>query len=669
MTDSALRIRELRLAGVPGTDSTYGLSFKDNNGEWRPLSIIAGPSQTGKTSVADFIRYCLGDDEHPQHPEILGAVRSALLEIELGDQVMTIERAATGSPSTFASVWQVPLADIQGGRDQRISTEPPSDPEGLSQFVLGGFGLDGVSLPEAPTKEESRTHLLSIRDVFRVMFLPNERLDNKDLAYERSNFMVRQKFRQLVDVIFGVHDPEGAQLAASIKAATEAVNEAKRAEAALTQLANDDHPAGPAELQMILTQAETDIEAATAEIAALDAQQRTNDGALAELRSRLDSAQEAATRANVRVRDRVSLLSRLSALRAQYADDRKKLTFLTEAEKLFDPLNVVTCPACMSSLAAAPMLVAGQCSLCGSHVGEIDESATDTVEADGVGEAPTGENRMLEAELRAVSRRLTDLNEYWERLDRDRARLERVRDGAEQAAERAADAINQVAQTPAPWLAARDDVSARLGESRLVAQDARAGLKVWQRVTDAQERRERLELTAKRLREQRQASANRPDRGAVVRALSERFARILDDFDYPKLSGAKIDDNLTPQVRGLNYSAASSGGLVLISLAYHLAIWELAFERQAAAPGLLVIDSPQKNLGHAADQGDPDFADTRLVENFYAHVRDWLSTDGVGAQLIVIDNSPPESVADSVVVHYTRDPEVPPYGLITDAVD
>ena len=179
----------------------------------------------------------------------------------------------------------------------------------------------------------------------------------------------------------------------------------------------------------------------------------------------------------------------------------------------------------------------------------------------------------------------------------------------------------------------------------------------------------RLEVKAQRLREQRQAVANRPDRSAVIRALSERFAAILGDFGYPKLSGALIDDQLMPQVRGLNYSAASSGGLVLISLAYHLAIWELAFEREDAAPGLLVIDSPQKNLGHAADQGDPDFADTRLVENFYRHVQEWLAQDGIGAQLVIIDNSPPASVEQHVVVHYTRDPEVPPYGLITDAVE
>ncbi len=138
---------------------------------------------------------------------------------------------------------------------------------------------------------------------------------------------------------------------------------------------------------------------------------------------------------------------------------------------------------------------------------------------------------------------------------------------------------------------------------------------------------------------------------------------------YPKLSQPYLDGQLMPSVRGLPYTAASSGGLVLISLAWYLTIWEVAHEHAAAAPGLLIIDSPQKNLGHSARSDDRDFADTRLVEGFYRHVRNWLAHDGIGAQLVVIDNSPPQSVADDVVVRYTRDPAVPPYGLIDNATD
>lgn len=96
-------------------------------------------------------------------------------------------------------------------------------------------------------------------------------------------------------------------------------------------------------------------------------------------------------------------------------------------------------------------------------------------------------------------------------------------------------------------------------------------------------------------------------------------------------------------------------------------MWEIAHETSAAAPGLLVIDSPQKNLGHNSGANDTDFADATLVENFYMHAKSWLATEGTGAQLIVIDNSPPDAVTDDVVVRYTRNAKIEPYGLITDA--
>lgn len=661
---SGVRVRELRLAGVAGK-GPYGVSFLDEHDEWRSLGVIAGPSHTGKTSIADFVRYLLGDDEHPLHQEIVGAVRSALLEIELDGQVTTIERAAAGQASAFASVWRKGLADLVDADELRVTTEPTSDPEGLSQLVLSGFGLDGIGLPVAPTKEGSGTQLLSIRDVFRVMFLPNHRLDNMDLTFENSNYMVRQKFRQLIDVMFGVHDPQGAQLQASTKAANDAVNAAKRAENALKDLAQADYPAGVLELQQMLDVATNEIAATSNDIAALDTIQRTNAGAISEMRARLDRAQSASSEATVRARGRVSLLARLTALRAQYADDKKKLTFLREAERLFNPLDVVTCPACMSRLATAPSLVDGVCSLCHNHVG-ADGGAKETQTS-----SPEGSSGhdLIESELQAVSRRLADLNDYWARLDADRTRLEQMRDDAEEAVERLAEALDRVVETPAPWLAERDALTSRRAQAQLEEQFAEAGLRVWQRVSDAQQRRERLEVTLRRLRAERASSKKRPDRAAVIRALSERFTAILEDFEYPKLSDTWIDDDLVPHVRGMLYTAASSGGLVLISLAYHLAIWELAFERDADAPGLLVIDSPQKNLGHGVVETDPDFADTRLVENFYRHAQRWLAGDGVGAQLIVIDNTPPNLVKDHVVVHYTRSAQIGPYGLITDAVD
>ena len=64
-----------------------------------------------------------------------------------------------------------------------------------------------------------------------------------------------------------------------------------------------------------------------------------------------------------------------------------------------------------------------------------------------------------------------------------------------------------------------------------------------------------------------------------------------------------------------------------------------------------------------------DVDSQRCARGYLPSLWNWLATDGVGAQLIVIDNSPPDTVSEHVVVHYTRNAMIPPYGLITDAVD
>jgi len=71
--------------------------------------------------------------------------------------------------------------------------------------------------------------------------------------------------------------------------------------------------------------------------------------------------------------------------------------------------------------------------------------------------------------------------------------------------------------------------------------------------------------------------------------------------------------------------------------------------------------------GHNATPDD-DFADAALVDRVHAHAKHLLSTAVQGAQLIVVDNSPTESVSDDVVTECTRRADIPPYGLIADAV-
>lgn len=433
-----IRLVELKLEGLAALGGSYGVSFRHGT-SWRPLSVIAGPSQTGKTAVIDFVRYCLGESAHPQHPEVLSSVRSALLEAVLADLPATIERATAGTASSFASVWPAPLAMLRETGEQRLSTEPTSDPEGLSQFVLAACGLDNIALPEAPKKGESAGQILSIRDLFRIMWLPNDRLDSKNLVFENSNHMVSQKLQQTIDVMFNVHDAAGNDLAVRLRHASDAANEAARAAKALRGIVQDEHPTGPLALQGELERAHRDGERFEAELEHLDREHRASQDGVTLLRRTLERRQDEASAAAVRVRNRESLVERLASLRGQYADDKRKLTFLREAERLFDPLRVTVCPACLSALESSPAIRNGACSLCGQHLPDdrtdltLGEAA-EVTESSGLSRSTVA---VIEAELKATSRRLDELNDYWARLDEDLKTLRAAQQDADTAVEQA----------------------------------------------------------------------------------------------------------------------------------------------------------------------------------------------------------------------------------------
>lgn len=698
---SGIRINELRLGGLPGTDKTYGASFRGaDGGGFRPLSVIAGPSLTGKTTIVDFIMYCLGDKSHPQKDEVRDAVRSAYVEVELDGRATVLERSATGEASKFALVWEdAALSTVSETQSSRYLVEPTSDPEGYSQYLLAACNLDNILLPDSTVKDETATVLLSIRDLYDVMFVPNERLDNKNLVFEQSPHSKRQKFRQTVDAIFGVHDNQDVILQRRYTNAREEANNAKARAQALRGFAEEEHPRGPAVLATDLTEADALVVALTTELATLDQQQSANQQASSQLRTQLIETERAARDARVRVRDRESLLARLDALRAQYADDQRKLNFLLDAERLFDPLHVTTCPVCFNHLDPEPTVEDGTCSLChhavptvavesaspdGGDDAEVDISSADSGPAEGevggsISTAATTDASpstgtaaladaapVIAAELRNVNKRLKSLNEYATRSRVHLNVLTAEQIETEARANAAASAVDAITTSPAPWIAARDRLSARIADAQMDAQAAKAGSNVWQRVADADDTFERLDRQAKAILAQRRSQKARPDRNAVISSISKRFGEILGEIQYPKLSNPMIADDLVPHVRNHPYTEASSGGVVLVGLAWNLAVWEVAHETGADAPGLLVIDSPQKNLGHDS-KDDADFADTTLVENFYRHVKTWLAGDGAGAQLIVVDNSPPEIVADDVVIRFTRNSSVPPYGLIPEA--
>ncbi|MFE1824876.1 DNA recombination protein RecN [Streptomyces anulatus] len=653
-----IRIRRLRLVGM---ERSYDVDFTAEE-RVRNLSVIAGAFSSGKTAVLEFIAYGLGAKRHPRHQEVLRKVRSCLLEVELSGEPHVIERSV-GEPSKVAFVRRGTLDSRATSRPESRTIDPPGSPESLSSLLLRHCKLEGVQLREAPTNSESRTDPLSFRDLMWLAFLPNERVADKNFLFE-NDYMRKHKLRQVLDVAFGVHDDRAVELGQRIQELGGRLSRAKAELAAARAFVVEQDPTA-LNGESTPTVHERELADITSQLEELDRRAQAGTQFAAQLRHRHKEEAGNSRRAAAVLRDCETQLQRLMPLRAQYADDLLKLGMLGEAQQLFDPLSVTTCPSCLNRLSAPPTADNGRCSMC-RHELNAQEGTLVLGVAD-AGSQP-GEGRVdVKAETRSTKARLREITSYIDELGDSLAALKLQAEDAALREEEAAAALD-AATSPSvsPFLAARDDLHRKREQALRQREQAENAVKLREGLTKRADVVERHETDISRLREElaRLGDASH-DRDRVIAKISNRYGELLRAWRYPKVSTPFIKTDLTPFVRGEPYQEASSGARTLLTLAWQLAVFEIAVEEGAAHPGFLMIDSPQKNLGHGGTL-DAVIADAVAIGDFYQHLSRWVADRGSRAQLIVADNSPPPLVENDVVVRYSRNEDRPPYGLIDD---
>ncbi len=646
-----LRVLHLRLSGAL---RSYDVSFTDHAGDVAPLSVIAGEISTGKTSILQFITYCLGGRQFPLHDEIRQAVNAALLEIDINGVVYVIERACVGQPSKAAMLHSCGLDELaEPHQSVEHSLTPSSDPKSLSYFLLGHLGLAKIDLKEAPKKSASGVDRLSIRDLMRLMYVRYEDLGAEYLLRENQP-VVRLKNEQVIDVLFHAHDNHAASVAAEVKKIQEDLD---RGEAELATiiafLAEQQVPA-----RDVLLESMAAINAELASSEALLEQVETEMSAAAEFgeeqrAAHLRAMQVANKAANER-RAATTQIERLTALAAQYDQDVKKLEFAKEANTLFDPLMIAICPWCQQPVATGSPST-GECTVCHQML-RADELES---ELD------------LDRELRAVKRRQSELAGYLDELHASARDAEQTVEASVLQARASQRSLDEVMQARfSPFIDQRD----QLVSSIAAATQDMAQLEKYVSMHDsAQRRHDELGQLRQQLNdlqiELASAQATRLTRADAVTVLTERFAEILEAFQFPKLTDPHLDDRYVPHARGVRYNQlGSAGARTLVTLAWHLAIFEVAVTSGGPHPGLLMIDSPQKGLRATPGEQADEFQAPSIATSVYQHLMTWADSDvGRTTQIIVVDNSPQPIAEEAVIVRYTASASVPPYGLIDDA--
>jgi hypothetical protein len=643
-----IRLRRLRLHA---DGRTYDVDFRGGafRGEAdapRPLSVIAGAFGTGKTTILEFVDYCLGASDHPRHPAVTPKIRAATLEVELSGTPYLIERAV-GEPSTYAYVCPGRLDEGGAASPERRPLRPAGAPNSLSGLLLSHCKLEGVRLRDSLAGGEAVTDPLSFRDLMWLCFLPNERLDDRNLLFENVP-MKNLKLRQVIDVVFDVHDDRAIERGRRVRTLEAALGAAREAYRIARTFVAEIEPGSRADLAGLEQAAKAELAACAQATAELDAAARSDTGFAGELRERHARAAGEARRAAALLRDRETQAERMTSLRATYADDVTKLVMLAEAGSLFPPMRLDVCAACLTP--ATP-----------------GERRCATCQADLEQQAPGDGPPDVHTELRSARARLTELTEYLDHLERDLPRQRAAAERAQEVESRAAAEVDTAtAHAVTPYLAQRDALARRREEAAASLQRAVGGLRLLAGLQQRADAVDSLQAQLHSLRDELAgAGAVAPGAGrtAVVRRVGQRFRDILREWDFPRAEDAYVADDLTPFTGAERYTAASPGGRTLIALAWQLALFEVAWESRSPHPGFLLLDSPQKNLGQ--DEG----ADGAVIGRVYRHIEGWLAGAGTGAQVVVADNAPPPTADSDVIVRFSRRADRPPYALIDDEIE
>ena len=354
--------------------------------------------------------------------------------------------------------------------------------------------------------------------------------------------------------------------------------------------------------------------------------------------------------------DQRDYLSKLYLLLNQYESEIEKRQMAKDGYFAFSQYEFAVCPNCLNPLRVSKE-IQDVCCLCGS---EKNEDASELL--------------ILEKEVRQIKRKTTELKKFIEAED---MKLDSLISIEKQHWKDLAEAERELQHLyngyDNPRLEQIELLNYEIGQRMRLQFDLDQKMKmieelqgIEKRLMDKKDSLENLRDTIKRLS---QATNDKKD---LIQAVTVQFTEVLEAFEFPKLDDSYISEaNYLPYVRGRKYDDIGSlAGVSLITMGYYLAVLLKGIEGECHHLGLLLIDSPRKNLGAKMSLDlDKEFKDEKI---YNALVRYFIH---IGAdhedeiQLIVVNNGYPDFLPQNcIVAEFDTERDDLPNGLIDDDI-
>ena len=553
------------------------------------VTVIHGPSDTGKSFIVDAIDFVLGAGELKEIPERKGYTRVLLgMELPNGERI-TLARSVDGGK---VYLYQSCIRDASSiAPDQELAPKHDTKKtDNISRFLLGQIGLDGKKVRKS---KHNVTNTLSFRDLIRLCLIDEIKIQSKDKPGFSGQSIHETKEASVIKLILTGEDdsdliavPTPQQKRLLREAQQEIVQRMLR-EIEL-QLQDVAEPKNLSE-QLDRLNAEIDVRNAKLEplleernefLAIYKQRQTEND-----FRSMEKSEAE-------------TLRSRFTILEKQYESDLARLEMIEETGNLLGYFQQ------------------GSCVFCGA------EPSRQHLEPE-CGGAGNILSNSVKAETQKTMGLLDDLRATIEHLDARISDLQRAIDTSRQEIESIEQQINRIdakmnlgTKSLQELLAERSEVEKYLGFYEQVM----TYNNMLQQITDEA------------------ASKTKPEVTGLSQSVEEDFSKQLAErlvaWGYPSAESVRYDSQKYDIVAdGQSRSAHGKGVRAILHAAFTITLAQYCFKRGMPFPGFVVLDSPLVTY-RSPDSGEDDELPGELGEAFYRDIQ--TNFDG---QVIVIENT------------------------------
>jgi len=622
-----------------GSRKNYSVSFK------KGLNYISGHTSTGKTSILEMIDYALGSKGHKSYIEIGNSCSAVELELLIGAEQFLFRR------KLFMFTEPVIVEIRDNAKEKyvfytRCEIDVPSNPHSLSAFLIEKLNLADVAISG---------DRFSFRDLFKYSYLKQTEIDSEDIMREKE-WAHNIKRKATFEIIFNLFDAQLDGYKSTLKA-----KEAERDELVIRLQGIKD---------FLITAELTDMEKYTQKAKKLNVELETlrnhltaikqNKGVNTEfangLRSRIIELKEKLKEIAGEKNDQQDYINKLHLLLNQYESEIEKRQMAKDGYFAFSHYEFLYCPNCLKLLQGSKD-VHDVCCLCGS---EKSESSSELL--------------ILEKEIGQIRRKLNELKKFIETEDK---KIDNIIRDERQYQKDLAEAENELQHLYAnydnPQLEQIELLNYEIGQRMRLRHELDEKLKMIEELEGIEKYLKDKETALERLRSTiRELSQITTDKQTLMRVITSRFTKILEEFNYPKLSNSYIDEkSYLPYVRGNKYNDIGSlAGASLITMAYYLAILIEGSADNYHHLNLLLIDSPRKNLGaKILTKEDEEFKDEKIYNSiirYFVHIGDEY---GNTVQLIVVNNGYPDFLpSECVIAEFDTERDDLPNGLIDDAL-